>query len=348
MAKISVGILGATGLVGQTLVQMLENHPWFKVTELAASERSAGKSYEEAVGLKWNISNEIPQYARNMTVKECKPNLDCNLVFSVLDSNVATEIEQSFAKSGYAVSSKAKNHRMDPDVPLLIPGINPDHVDLIKRQQKERSWKGFIVTGPNCSTIQLCIALKPLMENFGLEKVMLTTMQAISGAGYPGVASMDILDNVVPYISDEEEKTETEPLKIFGTIANEKIKNAQIKFSAQCNRVPVMNGHTECVSVQLGKKASQSDVLSSFKNYKSSIKLPSMPEKPLVYLNQANRPQPKLDVNTENGMAVLVGRLRPCNILDYKFVVLGHNLVIGAAGDAILNAELLKVRGYIG
>lgn len=349
MRKISVGVLGATGMVGQTIIQMLEKHPWFELTEVAASEKSAGKSYEEAMANRWNISHEIPEYARNLMLKECKPKLDCDMVLSALDSSVALEVEREFAKEGYGVSSNAKNHRMDEDVPLLIPEINANHVDLIKVQRRKRGWKGFIVTDPNCSTIHMCIALKPLYDQFGLEKVMVTTMQAVSGAGYPGVPSMDIIENVVPFIREEEEKMETEPLKILGSFSGDRISNAKMKISAQCTRVPVRYGHTESVSVKLSEKASAEEILSSFKAFNplAPMKLPTAPKRPIVYLEGENRPQPKLDVNIEGGMASVIGRLRECSIFDYKFVVLGHNLIRGAAGAALLNAELLKVKGYL-
>ncbi|MDE1768329.1 MAG: aspartate-semialdehyde dehydrogenase [Candidatus Micrarchaeota archaeon] len=349
MPKISVGILGATGMVGQTLIQLLGDHPWFKVTELAASDKSAGSRYEDIMGTRWNISSDIPEYAKDMEIKTCEPKLDCDIVLSALDSSVAGPVEEQFAKAGYAVSSNAKNHRMDQDVPLLIPEINPDHVDLIGEQRKRRGWEGFIVTDPNCSTIHLALALKPLYDRFGLEKVMVTTMQALSGAGYPGVSSMDITDNVIPFINDEEDKVEIEPVKILGKAINGKIKYADIGISAQCNRVAVKYGHTECASVKLGKKATKEDLIRAFEEFRPNkqLKLPSAPQRPVVYIDKENRPQPKLDVNTQNGMASTVGRLRPCKILDYKFVVLGHNLVRGAAGAAILNAELLKVKGYI-
>ncbi len=337
-------------MVGQTLVQLLGKHPWFEVTELAASDKSAGRTYEEVMASRWNISSEIPEYAKDIKVKECLPKLDCDIALSALDSGVAQAVEEDFAKAGYAVSSNAKNHRMDADVPLLIPEINADHADLIKEQQRHRGWKGFIVTDPNCSTIHMCIALKPLYDNFGLEKVMVTTMQALSGGGYPGVPSMDIVDNVIPFINDEEDKVETEPLKIFGRFSKTRIDPADFGVSAQCNRVAVKQGHTECVSVKLSRKADIEDVLAAFKEFRPNgkLKLPSSPEHPIVYLKNDNRPQPKLDVNLENGMASVVGRLRACGVLDYKFVVLGHNLIRGAAGAAILNAELLKVKGYIG
>ncbi|MDE1851558.1 MAG: aspartate-semialdehyde dehydrogenase [Candidatus Micrarchaeota archaeon] len=350
MAKISVGVFGATGMVGQTIVNLLDNHPWFKVTELAASENSAGKIYGEVMKLRWNASPEMPEYARDMVVKEAGFKPDCDIVLSALDSKVAGPIEQGLAKNGYAVSSNSKNHRMFDDVPLLIPEINADHVNLIKRQQRERRWKGFIVTDPNCSAMQLCIALKPLHDEFGLESVMVSTMQALSGAGYPGVPSMDIMDNVIPFISDEEEKLQTEPLKILGSFAKDRIMPAGFKVSAQCNRVAVRNGHLETVNVKLSKKTSEEDIIKAFESFKplKGMGLPSAPERPIVYMRNENRPQPKLDVNAENGMASVVGRLRKCGILDYKFLVLGHNLIRGAAGAAILNAELLKAKGYIG
>lgn len=349
MAKIKVGVLGATGMVGQTLVQLLEKHPWFEVTELAASEKSTGRTYAEVMADRWAVSPEIPEYAQNLRVKECKPSLDCDLVLSALDSSVAFEIEEEFAKKGYAVSSNAKNHRMEPDVPLLIPEINYDHVDLIKAQQKRRGWKGFIVTDPNCSTIHMTLALKPLYDEFGIEKLIVTTMQAVSGAGYYGVPSMDIVDNVMPYIKDEEEKMESEPLKILGSLAKDSIRMAQFPISAQCNRVAVKFGHMECVSVKLAKKTDAESIISSFEKFNPlrNMGLPSAPKRPIIYSRGSNRPQPKLDANNENGMASTVGRLRKCNILDYKFVVLGHNVIRGAAGAAILNAELLKAKGYL-
>ena len=349
MPKISVGILGATGMVGQTLVKLLEKHPWFEVTELAASDKSAGMDYEQVMKDRWNVSAKIPEYARSLKLKECKPGLDCDVVLSALDSSVARDIEEGFAKSGYAVSSNAKNHRMDLDVPLLIPEINGDHIGLIKRQQRERGWKGFIVTDPNCSTIHMCLALKPLFDRFGLEKVLVTTMQALSGAGYPGVSSMDIVDNVIPFIDDEEDKVETEPNKIFGKFSGDSIRMAGMKISAQCNRVAVKLGHTECISVKLSKKADEEELIEAFESFTTdrSLNLPSSPRHPVVYLRQRNRPQPKLDLEEGEGMVSVVGRLRQCNILDYKFVVLGHNLVRGAAGAAILNAELLKSKGYL-
>ncbi|MBI3037079.1 aspartate-semialdehyde dehydrogenase [Candidatus Woesearchaeota archaeon] len=350
MRKIKVGILGATGMVGQRFVQLLEGHPWFEVTGLAASEQSAGKAYEDAVAGRWKISADIPAYARRMKVKECRPNLGCKLVFSALDAAVAGPIEEEFARAGYVVSSNSRNHRMDSDVPLLIPEVNSEHLALIKRQQQQRKWKGFIVTNPNCSTIHMVLALKPLMDRFGIEKVLVTTMQALSGAGYPGVASMDIIDNVYPYIGMEEEKVQTETLKLLGKLGSNRVEDAKVAVSAQCNRVNVSDGHTECVSVKLSKAATEKDIINAFENFNplKQLKLPSSPQHPIVVRKEADRPQPRIDRMAEKGMASVVGRIRPCSVLDYKFVVLGHNTIRGAAGAAILNAELMKAKGLIG
>lgn len=349
MSKLSVGVLGATGTVGQMIVHLLENHPWFEVTEVAASERSIDKSYGEAMKTRWNISHEVPESVRNLVIKECKPNLDCDVVLSALDSSIAFEIEESFAENGYPVSSNAKNHRMENDVPLLIAEVNPEHTDLITLQQNNRNWNGFIATNPNCSTIQLCLVLKPLQNAFGVENVIVTTMQALSGAGYPGIPSLDAIDNVIPYIDGEEEKIEKEPLKILGNMFNNKIIPAEMSISAQCNRVAVRNGHTESVNVKLSKDVSENEIIKVFNEFNplKNMDLPSAPKHPIIYLYDENRPQPKLDINVENGMASVVGRLRKCNILDYKFSILGNNLIRGAAGGTILNAELLKKKGYI-
>lgn len=349
MQKIKVGILGATGMVGQRFVQLLENHPWFEVAGLAASPNSVGRKYEEAVAGGWKISADVPEYARKMKINECKPGLSCSIVFSALDAAVAGPIEEEFAKAGYVVSSNSSNHRMDSDVPLLIPEVNPEHLALIKMQQQQRKWKGFIVTNPNCSAIHMVLALKPLMEEFGLEKVMVTTMQALSGAGFPGVASLDIIDNVYPYIGMEEEKVQTEALKLLGKLNGNGVENAKVAVSAQCNRVNVSDGHTECVSVKLSKPATERDIISAFENFNplKSLKLPSSPKHPIAVRKEQDRPQPKLDRMVEKGMASVVGRIRKCPVLDYKFVVLGHNTIRGAAGAAILNAELMKVKGYL-
>lgn len=350
MDKIPVGVLGATGTVGQMLLHLLDRHPWFEVTEVAASERSSGKSYEDAMRGRWNVSPDMPDYAKGLRLKKCRTDLDCKMVFSAIDADVALEIEQAFAKKGYAVFSNARTHRMEKDVPLLIPEINPEHVALIAQQRKARGWKGFIATNGNCSAIQLCLALKPLYDSFGLEKVMVTTMQALSGAGYPGVPSIDIIDNVVPFIKDEEWKMETEPLKIFGKLGKQGVTYADFKLSAQCNRVAVRYGHTEAVSVKLSRKADAEEIISAWKKFNplKGLSLPSAPERPTVYLEEEDRPQPRYDANREKGMASVIGRLRKCPILDYKFIVLGHNLIRGAAGSALLNAEMLLKQGYIG
>lgn len=335
-------------MVGQRFVELLQNHPWFELAELAASEKSANKSYEEVMEGRWKVSSDIPRKARKIVVKECKPNLDCKIVFSALDSSVAGLIEEEFAKSGYIVSSNSKNHRMDEDVPLLIPEVNAEHLSIVK-QQKKRFGGGFIVTNPNCSAIGLVIALKPLQDAFGLKKVFVTTMQALSGAGYPGVASLDILDNVVPYIGEEEEKMQTESLKLLGKVENNKFKFADLKITAQCNRVNVKDGHLEAVNVELGRKAEIEDVKKTFLNFNplKGMILPSAPNPPIIVREEINRPQPKYDRDAGNGMAVSVGRIRKCNILDYKFLVLSHNTIRGAAGAAILNAELMKAKGII-
>ena len=343
MNKIKVGILGATGAVGQRFVQLLENHPYFEVISLAASEKSANKSYYELMKDKWFVSKEIPEYSKNIIVEECKPKLDCRLVFSALDSNIAGEIETEFADNNYIVSSNSKNHRMDEDVPLLVPEVNSDHLNLIKNKG------GFIIANPNCSTIGLVLALAPLHKTFGIKRAFVTTMQALSGAGYPGVSSVDILDNVIPYISGEEEKMESEPLKILGRFENNKIKFSDIKISAHCNRVSVRDGHLEAVSFELNKKASIEEIKNEMINFNplKNLNLPSAPNHPIVIREENNRPQPKYDKDEGNGMSCVVGRIRNCNILDYKMILLSHNTIRGAAGGAILNAELLYQGGYL-
>lgn len=340
MTKLHVGILGATGSVGQRFVALLSDHPWFTVTAVAASEKSAGKPYREAIN--WKMATPIPDKVARLIVLEATPPLPCDMVFSGLDASVASEIEGSFAKSGYPVISNSKNHRMDTDVPLLIPEVNADHTNIIPIQKKKRGYTtGFIVTNPNCSAVGLTMAIKPLHDTFGVQRVHVVTMQALSGAGFPGVASMDIADNVIPYIGGEEEKLETEPQKILA---------APILISAQCNRVSVTDGHLEAVSVKLTRKATLEEVkeaLRSFRGEPQELRLPSAPEHPIVVLDEDNRPQPRLDRGRGNGMTVTVGRIRPCPLLDYKFVVLSHNTIRGAAGAAILNAELLYKKGLI-
>ncbi len=346
MKRTKVGILGATGAVGQRFVQLLEGHPWFEVTELAASERSAGKSYAEAVEGRWKLSADIPDYARELRVKKCEPGLDCELVFGALDSSVAGAIESEFAEEGYFVVSNSRNHRFDEDVPLMSAEVNPGHLELLKRQKT----KGKIVTNSNCTIMGVTIALKALMDAFGLQEAMLFSMQAISGAGYPGVPSLDILGNIVPFISGEEEKTETEPLKILGKLAEKGIENAGFRISAHCNRVPVYNGHTVCVSVKLEKKASVEEfkrALAEFRGEPQGLKLPSAPEKPIVLREEPDRPQARLDLMAGKGMVTTVGRIREDPLMDFKFVTLSHNTIRGAAGAAILNAELIKAKELI-
>lgn len=339
--KIPVGILGATGSVGQRFIELLANHPWFEITALAASEKSAGKTYREAAN--WLMSSPLPQQIASMKIQPCQPNLPCSLVFSALDSSVAGEIESAFAEAGYIVHSNARNHRMEHAVPLLVPEINPDHLELIHSQKT----KGKIVTNPNCSTIGLAIALKPLLDAFELESVAVVTLQAISGAGYPGVASLDIMDNVIPLIKGEEEKMETEPLKILGKYSSGGIKNSSIRISAQCNRVPVNDGHTECISIKFKQKPKKEALIEAWISYKGepqTLNLPTAPLKPIYYFNEDNFPQPKLHRNLDKGMAVSIGRLRDCPLFDYKFAILSHNTIRGAAGGAVLNAELMQRR----
>lgn len=336
MSKIPVGVLGATGSVGQKFVELLQHHPWFEVTALAASDRSAGKPYGEAAT--WFSGSQLDPRMSQMRVSACEPTLPCRVVFSGLDSSVAGEIETAFAKAGYAVISNSKNHRMDPDVPLLVPDVNPDQLELVRRQPYG---KGMIVTNPNCTTVGLVMALKPLIDAFGVESVMVTTMQALSGAGYPGVSSLDIVDNVVPFISGEEEKVETEPVKILGV---------PLKISAHCNRVAVIDGHTACVSVKLKRQATTEEIIDAWRRYRSvpqDLGLPMAPEFPIHYFDEDRYPQPRLHRLLDKGMVTSIGRLRPCALLDWKFVLLSHNTIRGAAGGAILNAELMVKRGLI-
>lgn len=348
MDKVKVGVLGATGMVGQRFIQLLAGHPWFQITEVAASERSAGKKYGEAMEGRWKLQTEIPEAVRELVVKECEPGLDCRVAFSALDADVAGPIEEAFARAGYIVSSNSRNHRMEPDVPLLIPEVNSEHLELIAVQKRTRGWKGTLVTNPNCSTIHMVIALKPLMQ-FGLSQLFVVTMQALSGAGYPGVASLDIIDNVIPYIGGEEEKVQSEPLKLLGTFAKGKIVPAPIVVSAHCNRVAVTDGHTECVSVKLDSKPGIDDIEKAMREFNplKGLGLPSAPAHPIVIRRETNRPQPRMDRDSEKAMASSVGRIRECPLLGYKFVVLGHNTIRGAAGAAVLNAELMLKKGYL-
>ncbi len=343
---IRVGILGATGAVGQQFVRLLGDHPWFTITAVSASPRSAGKRYCEAAH--WLHSEPIPSAVADLIVQPTEPNLDCDLVFSGLDASVAGEAEAAFASAGYAVVSNARNHRMSADVPLLIPEVNPDHLSLIKRQ----TWGGgFIVTNPNCSTVGLVSALAPLHRAWGVEAVQVTTLQALSGAGYPGVASLDALGNVVPHIGGEEDKLATEPLKLLGSVGEAGIENAAIVVSAQCNRVPVVEGHTLCVSVRLAGDPSAADVADALRNAPNPLRglgLPTAPAKFVEVVDDPAHPQPRLHVYSGGGMTTTVGRIQPCPNFGVKFVALVHNTIRGAAGGAILNAELLASRGNLG
>ena len=344
-SKIPVAILGATGSVGQKFIELLANHPWFEIKELCASDKSAGKKYKDAVD--WFLPSPLPQAIGEIDVLTCEPVLESKVVFSGLDSNVAGEIETKFAKAGYKVISNSKNHRMDENVPLLIPEVNSDHLELINYQEYG---SGCIITNPNCSVIGLVIALKPLLDNFGLDAVNVVTMQAVSGAGHPRVVNLDIEDNVIPFIKGEEPKVETEPLKILGKVNRSKIIFNDFKLSAQCNRVNVTDGHTECVQVNLKKKVTVKDIKKIWNEFSSvpqKLKLPLAPIKPIHYYEENHLPQPKPQRNVDKGMAVSVGRLREDSIFDFRFVILSHNTVRGAAGGAILCAELMKSKGMI-
>jgi len=350
--KIKVGILGATGAVGQRFVSMLQGHPWFEITALCASERSAGKRYADAC--KWNLRNDMPMCLRDVILQSCEPNIDCEIVFGGLPNDVAGPIEQSFAAAGYIICSNSRNHRYEQDVPLLIPEVNPEHMGLIERQRAERGWPGFIICNPNCSTTHLVSALHPLHAAFDIKRVFVVTMQAISGAGYPGVSSMDSIDNIVPFIGGEEEKMEEkEPQKLLGTFTDHRVQYADIVISAHCNRVPVRNGHLEAISVEFANKPTAGDMLEAWQTYHplpQQLQLPSAPNPAILYDDRDDRPQPRLDrlSGSVPGMATVIGRLRPDPIFDYKFLVLGHNTIRGAAGGSILNAELLVAKGFLG
>jgi len=347
--KIPVGILGATGIVGQRFVQMLEHHPWFEVGWLAASDRSEGRSYADAV--RWRLRTAIPEKVAKMTVSPAKPDGAPKVIFAALDASIAAELEPRFAEAGCAVVSNSSALRMASDVPLVIPEVNAGHVKLVETQAWRKNSGGFVVTNPNCSAIGLVLALAPLDQQFGLETVMVVTMQAVSGAGYPGVASLDILGNVIPYIAKEEEKMEEETLKLLGKLNGSKVLPGNFAVSAQCNRVAVEDGHTESVSVRLRKKIKAEEIREAWRSFTAEpqkLRLPSAPEQPVTYVDAADRPQPRFDAERGAGMTTTVGRLRPCAVLDWKFTVLSHNTIRGAAGAALLNAELLKAQGYLG
>lgn len=343
-----MAVLGATGAVGQTFIRLLDGHPWFELAEVAASERSAGKPYAHAAH--W-LEGEMPERARALTVLPCDATVvQSPIIFSALDSSVAGDIEAAFAQAGRTVLSNARNYRMEPDVPLLIPEINPAHLDVLVTQRAARGWTGAIVTNGNCAAIVLATALAPLHEAFGVRGLFVSTMQAVSGAGYPGVASLDILGNVIPYIRDEEGKIEEETQKIFGRVRDGRISAGDIAVSAHANRVAVEHGHTMCVSVALDRRASVADATVAMDTWRGASEargLPSAAERPLVLSVEADRPQPRRDVNVGRGMSVVVGRVRPDPVLHLKFVAMGHNTIRGAAGMSILNAELMARRGLI-
>ena len=349
--KLPIGILGATGMVGQRFIQLLERHPWFEVAWLAASDRSSGKTYGEAA--RWRLDTPLPEHIARMTVAPAEPAGAPKIIFAALDADIAREMEPRFANAGCAVVSNSSAYRMAANVPLVIPEINADHLHLIEEQPSRQESGGYMVTNPNCSTIGLVMALKPIEERFGIEQIFVSTMQAVSGAGYPGVPSMDILDNVIPFIGNEEEKMEEELLKLLGKLESSPsghvVKPLAARMSASCNRVAVVDGHTVCVSIKLAKPATREEILAAWSEFRplTGQELPTAPDQPVQWAAQADRPQPRLDRNRGNGMAVTVGRLRPCGLLDWKFVVLSHNTIRGAAGATILNAELLASLGKL-
>ena len=350
--KIRVGVLGATGAVGQRFVQMLEGHPWFELSVLCASQRNTGKRYADACN--WLLRGDMPPHLRDCILQEMAPGIDCQLVFSALPSGPARTIEAELAAAGYIVCSNASAYRYEPDVPLLIPEVNPEHVGLIDLQRRQRGWPGFITTNPNCSTTHLVSALHPLHEAFGVRKVFVVTMQAVSGAGYTGVPSMDVIDNVIPFINAEEEKMESrEPQKLLGTFDGKAVQMADFVVSAHCNRVPVRNGHLAAVSVEFARRPSLEDVRRAWAEYQplpQRLGLPSAPEQAILYREEADRPQPRMDrlAGSVPGMTTVVGRLRADPLLHVKFLALGHNTIRGAAGGSLLNAELLVSQGYLG
>ena len=352
MERRKVGILGATGTVGQRFVQLLHAHPWFEIAWLAASERSAGKRYADAC--RWKLDTPLPAHIGDMVLQPNTPIANAGavptIIFAALDTDVARELEPQFVEAGCAVISNSSAFRMTPDVPLVVPEVNADHLDLIAAQASYRSADGgYLVTNPNCSAIGLVLALKPLDERFGIESLFVSTMQAVSGAGYPGVPSLDILGNVVPFIKNEEEKMQEEVGKLLGRYTGSSIDPLPAKVSAHCNRVAVIDGHTECVSIKLKQPATADEIMLAWREFQPlhGHHLPSAPEQPVIYTDAADRPQPRLDVNAGNGMSTTVGRLRPCSLLDWKFVLLSHNTLRGAAGAAVLNAEVLAKLGKL-
>jgi len=349
MNPIPVAILGATGSVGQRFVSLLDNHPWFKVVALAASDRTVGQPYGKAC--RWVLSEAMPEWAREMMIVPAEPGaIDSRIVFSALPADLARELEPQFAKAGFNVCSNASAYRRDEDVPLLLPEVNADHINLVRQQRKNRGWSGSILTNPNCTSTGLTVALKALQDAFGLEKVFIVSLQALSGAGYPGVASLDIADNVIPFISGEEEKVEWEPRKMLGKLVNNKIVLAETKISAHTNRVAVIDGHTVCVSVELSSMASPEQAIQALRSYRASSEvqaLPSSPKPDILVRNENDRPQPRLDRLAGKGMTTVVGRVRQDPLFHIKLVVLSHNTVRGAAGGSIFNAELLMREGLL-
>lgn len=348
MKKIPVGVLGATGAVGQRFVQLLDGHPWFEVVAVTGSDRTVGSRYAEKVN--WILPEAIPVGVADLTVQETKPGMDVPVVFSALPAHHAREMEPQFAADGYAVVTNASAHRMTEDVPLLIPEINPEHTALIPYQKQQRGWGGFIVASPNCSTTSIVLPMKVWHDAFGLDAAIIVTLQAISGAGYPGVPSLSIMDNIIPHIGGEDEKLEIEPRKILGTYREGTIEFAELQLSAQANRVPVMDGHVGSVSVKLSRPVTVEQSIATLETWQRPeicTELPSSPGRVLIYNHNPDRPQPRLDRDAEKGMAWTVGKVRPCHVLDLRYLALTHNTLRGAASGSILNAELLVRQGYI-
>jgi aspartate-semialdehyde dehydrogenase len=361
MDRLKVGVLGATGMVGQNFLRLLANHPWFEVVYLAASPNSAGKKYADAVAGRWHMKEDMPDAVKKIVVEDAssvdKAIGKCSLVFSAveMDKQAILAIEMEYAKKGFAVVSNNSAHRNTEDVPVMIPEINHDHLDIIPAQRKHYGWgKGLLAVKPNCSIQSYMIPLFALMKaGYAIDKMIVTTLQALSGAGYPGPAAIDLVDNTLPYISGEEEKSEVEPRKIFGKIRNGKfVLDDSMKISAHCNRVAVTDGHTACCSIQFaGKKPSAEEIIHIWRGFRAlpqELKLPSAPDPVMIYRDEIDRPQAQKDRDAGNGMSITVGRLRKCNVFDYRFIGLHHNTVRGAAGGAILTAELLKAKGWVG
>jgi aspartate-semialdehyde dehydrogenase len=350
IGKRRVAVLGATGAVGQTFIRLLADHPWFELAEVAASERSAGKPYAEAA--RWIGGTRMPETVAALTVLPCDPRkITSQIVFSALDSSAAGDAEPAFARAGHVVLTNAKNHRMAPDVPLVIAEVNPDHLEVLDAQRRGRKWKGAIVANGNCASIVAALPLAPIHQHFGIKQIIIVTMQAVSGAGYPGVPSLDILGNVIPYIAEEEPKIESEVQKFLGTQHDGTIRSADFGVSAHANRVPVEHGHTICMSVGLRTRTDAAEVeraIADWRGADASRGLPSAPGCPIVLVTEADRPQPRRDVETERGMSVVVGRVRPDPVLDVKLVAVGHNVIRGAAGASVLNAELMMRAGMLG